>query len=107
MDARPVTPADLDRFRKMLGMLGSDQSGERSAAALKCSAWLREHSLTWADVSLPVVVDAGVQRRVSDDLERAVRRANPSRADRAAKRAMWEGQRYGADADGFEPGPRK
>lgn len=102
-----MTPSDLERFRRLAGLLGSEHVGERAAAALKCSDFLRSHSLTWADVSLPVVVDAGVERRVSDDLERAVRRANPSRADRAAKRAMWEARRHGADADGFEPGPRK
>ena len=100
-------PSDLERFRRLAGLLGSDQMGERAAAALKCSAMLKSFGLTWADVSLPVVVDGGTQRPVSEDLERAVRRANPSRADRAAKRAAWEAQRYGADADGFEPGPRK
>ncbi len=102
-----MTPADLERFRRLAGLLGSEHVGERAAAALKCSDLLKAHGLTWADVTLPVVVAAGAERRVSDDLERAVRRANPSRADRAAKRAAWKERSYGADADGFEPGPRK
>ena len=101
-----MTPSDLERFRKLAGLLGSDQVGERAAAALKCTELLKAHGLTWADVRLPVVVDGGVQRRVSDDLERAVRRANPSRAARAEKRAAWAARSYGADADGFDPGPR-
>lgn len=105
MDARSVTPADLDHFRKMLGMLGSDQAGERSAAALKCSSWLRDRGLTWSDVTLPVSgPDVLAQRSgmTAEDLERAVRRANPSRANQAEKRAAWEQARYAADADGFE-----
>lgn len=98
-----MTPVDLDRFKKLAGLLGSEHAGERAAAALKCTELLKAHGLTWSSVSLPVVVEAGV-RPVSDDLERAVRRANPSRADRAEKRAAWKERRYGADADGFESG---
>lgn len=98
-----MTLADLNRFRKILGLLGSDHVGERASAALLASNFLRERGFTWSSVSLPVVVDGGA-RRVSDDLERAVRRANPSRADRAEKRAAWKERSYGADSDGFETG---
>jgi hypothetical protein len=31
-------------------MLGSEHDGERAAAALKASNFLREHTLTWSDV---------------------------------------------------------
>lgn len=40
----------LDRFRKILGLLGSDHDGERSAAALKATAMLKAAGVTWADV---------------------------------------------------------
>lgn len=43
---------DLDRFRKVLGMLGSDQPGERSAAALKATEMLKESGVDWAAVSI-------------------------------------------------------
>ena len=43
---------DATRFRKIVGLLGSDQAGERSAAALKATAMLREAGKTWADVGL-------------------------------------------------------
>ena len=43
---------DLDRFRKVLGMLGSDQPGERSAAALKATEMLRESGVDWSAVSV-------------------------------------------------------
>lgn len=42
---------DLDRFRKVLGLLGSDHDGERSAAALRATAMLKEAGMGWADVS--------------------------------------------------------
>lgn len=42
---------DLDRFRKILGMLGSEHGGERSAAALKATAMLKEAGLTWENVT--------------------------------------------------------
>ena len=35
---------------KCLGMLGSDQAGERSAAALKADQIVRSNGLTWADL---------------------------------------------------------
>jgi len=96
-----VTPDDLARFRRLCGMLGSAHVGERAAAALKCCEFLGQHGLTWADVTLPVQPVAGA---IAPDLEQAVRRANPSRAHQAAKRAAWEQRRYGADEDGFEAG---
>lgn len=48
---------DVDRLRKMLGMLGSDQPGERSAAALKATELLRDAGMSWADVSVKQPTD--------------------------------------------------
>jgi hypothetical protein len=96
-----VTPTDLDRFRKICGLLASGHDGERAAAAKKASEFLAMKGLSWSDVVLPVKAVPGA---IGADLEQAVRRANPSRADRAAKRAAWKERSYGADADGFEPG---
>lgn len=101
-----MTPDDLARFRRIAGLLASDQIGERAAAALKCTELLKAHGLSWSDVTLPVSgPDVLAQRSGmnADDLERAVRRANPSRANQAEKRAAWAQARYAADADGFEP----
>lgn len=47
---------DEARFRKIIGLLGSDQVGERSAAALKATAMLRKGGKTWADVGLGATV---------------------------------------------------
>lgn len=41
---------DNDRFRKILGLLGSDQPGEVAAAASKATAMLKAEGLTWASV---------------------------------------------------------
>ena len=42
-----------DRLAKLLGMLGSDQAGERAAAAAKADQLIRQHGLQWADVVAP------------------------------------------------------
>lgn len=46
---------DLKKFRKVLGMLASDQVGERAAAAAKATEMLKVAGWTWADVSLPAL----------------------------------------------------
>lgn len=38
---------------KMLGMLGSDQAGERAAAAAKVDAWVKQRGLAWAELLIP------------------------------------------------------
>lgn len=43
---------DVDRFRRICGMLGSDHVGERSAAALKATEMLKGAGMTWATVEL-------------------------------------------------------
>lgn len=42
----------LDRFRKILGLLGSDHDGERAVAALKATAMLKASGATWGDVGI-------------------------------------------------------
>lgn len=42
----------LDRFRKILGLLGSDHDGERAVAALKATAMLKASGATWGDVAI-------------------------------------------------------
>lgn len=105
-----MTPADLERFRRILGMLGSEHVGERAAAALKCTEMLKAAGLTWSSVSLPVEQpDVLAQRREAmhrnmsaGTFEEIVREFD--RNSREAKRAAWRERSYGADADGFEPG---
>jgi hypothetical protein len=43
-------PREANRFSKILGLLGSDHDGERAAAALKATEFLRARSLGWFDV---------------------------------------------------------
>lgn len=108
-----MTPDDLARFRKILGLLGSDQVGERAAAAKKASEFLASHSLSWSDVTLPVSgPDVLAQRReaAGENLRRSAERpvsdldAATVRNYKAAQKAQWAASRYGADEDGFETG---
>lgn len=114
-----MTQADLERFRRLAGMLGSEHVGERAAAALKCTELLKAAGLTWSSVSLPVEQpDVLAQRRQSagvdlrqksepamSDLEEMIRARNRAGKEAAAARkAKWAPPRYGADADGSEPG---
>lgn len=41
---------DKERLLKLLGMLGSEHDGERAAAALKASQFLKKRNLSWSDV---------------------------------------------------------
>lgn len=105
-----MTPADLERFRKLAGLLGSEHAGERAAAALKCTALLKAAGLTWSSVSLPVEQpDVLAQRREAmhrnmsaGSFEEIVREFD--RNSREAKRAAWKERSYGADENGFELG---
>ena len=49
MSALPT--ADVEKFGKMLGLLGSDHDGERAAAARKATEFLRARQLGWCDVT--------------------------------------------------------
>lgn len=121
-----MTPADLERFRRLAGMLGSEHVGERAAAALKCTELLKAAGLTWSSVSLPVEQpDVLAQRReamgkskypsaqemqraanvAAREFDEAARKHNAAeQAKRDAVKAAWKERSYGADADGFEPG---
>lgn len=48
---------DVMRFRKVCGLLGSDQDGERASASLKATAMLKESGLGWGDVSVKQITD--------------------------------------------------
>jgi hypothetical protein len=52
MSAR-LDDAATDRLVKILGLLGSDQAGERASAAAKADALVRSAGLTWRDVVMP------------------------------------------------------
>lgn len=54
-----MTDAERQRLAAILGMLGSDQPGERAAAALKAEAFRKKHGLTWAElVAMPTPIVA-------------------------------------------------
>ncbi len=42
----------LARFQKICGMLASDHEGERSAAAVMATRFLKNNGKTWADVGV-------------------------------------------------------
>jgi hypothetical protein len=65
-------------------MLGSEHAGERSAAALKATQLLRQHGLTWADVTLPGAdeVDDLVMEVAAQEM---ARRSAWARASQAAR----------------------
>ena len=49
----PLADAELERFVRICGMLGSAFPGERAVAAEKASEFLRSRKLTWQDVLAP------------------------------------------------------
>ena len=50
MNAAELSPSNRDFLLKVCGMLGSDHGGERAAAALKASNFLRRNELSWSEV---------------------------------------------------------
>lgn len=54
---------DQSKFRKICGLLGSDQPGERSAAALKATTMLKSAGMTWAAVGISGAAPEQPQRR--------------------------------------------
>lgn len=108
-----MTPADLDRFRRILGMLGSEHTGERAAAALVATNFLEAHGLGWSDVSVPggaavpffeAAREAwkAEQAPAEPDMMQAARESKD--ALRKARRARWEQNADQPDADGFHGG---
>ena len=53
MSALP--PSDAVKFGKIIGLLASDQDGERAAAALKATEFLRARQLGWPAVAEALV----------------------------------------------------
>jgi hypothetical protein len=47
----PMDAKVRDRFRKLMGKLGSDYDGERASAAHLCTKLLLQHRLTWGEFS--------------------------------------------------------
>lgn len=50
MTVLSFNPQELDRFGKLLGLLGSNHDGERANAAAKATAFLADRQLAWTDV---------------------------------------------------------
>lgn len=48
-----VTEKEVLTLAKLLGLLGSDQMGERAAAALKAAQWVKQRGVSWKEVLLP------------------------------------------------------
>lgn len=61
MQQADLSPSHRELLVKLCGMLASDFDGERAAAALKASRFLRERALTWGEVIAP---DAGERIRI-------------------------------------------
>lgn len=104
-----MTPADLDRFRRLCGLLGSEHVGERAAAAAKATNWLTERGLGWQDLSVPggaAVPSGGPVHDVgpadAPDMMQAARESKD--ALRKARRARWGQNADQPDADGFHGG---
>ena len=45
-----LNPSAVARLAKICGLLGSDQDGERAAAAAAATRVLRDHGLSWSDL---------------------------------------------------------
>ena len=50
-----LNPSVAAKLAKICGLLGSDQDGERSAAAWQATRLLRTQGLSWADVFTPAL----------------------------------------------------
>lgn len=50
---KPLSDAALTRLAKILGMLGSNQPGERASAALRAGNILERNGLDWNDILAP------------------------------------------------------
>ncbi len=94
-----MNASDLERFRRLCGLLGSDQMGERAAAALKCCEFLGQHGLSWSDVLLPLPAEPA-EAIPPDELLRRRREEQ-----KASYKARWA--RTEPDADGFWSDGRK
>ena len=81
-----LTPHDATRLVKLLGLLGSDQAGERDAAGLAAHRMLRDRGLTWGDVIMP-----GPAAARSQGWEHAWREMVNICLSRPGSLRIWEG----------------
>jgi hypothetical protein len=58
-----------EKLIRILGMLGSDQPGERASAALKAAQLLRARKLTWFDIIPIPLVDHSYRSAAFDDTD--------------------------------------
>lgn len=80
-----MTPAQRERLAKLCGMLGSDQVGERAAAAVKIEEFRRAHNLTWQQI-LSLAPAQSASTFTAHDLETAYRRGfNAGKQDMEAQ----------------------
>lgn len=96
----PISSADRAKLAAILGRLGSDQAGERDAAALAATKFIRKLNTTWPEVlqgvSQAEALSAYVYERIKKRAERKAkleeRRADPKwqeRSFRARCRRNW------------------
>jgi len=60
-----LAQSDRTRLVKILCMLGSSHAGERDAAALAASRFLKTKCLTWADALTPQPIDRRLPERAT------------------------------------------
>lgn len=89
-----MTPADVERFHKLCGLLGSEHDGERAVAALKATEWLRERGLTWANVTVLGAVEEvdeiELQRRRNEAVKETFRQNRERGKAQHGFRSAWE-----------------
>jgi len=57
-----VEQENAHRLAKLCGMLGSSHDGERAAAALKATEFLKAHNLTWHDFVVRLAGTSGATK---------------------------------------------
>jgi hypothetical protein len=63
----PLTSCAADKLAKVCGLLGSDHDGERSAAALRATAILRDAGWTWRDLVERALAPAPPRAQAAND----------------------------------------
>src|SRR3712207_6352845 len=58
----PLSEQDIDRLVKLLGLLSSDQAGERATAGEMAWRFIKQRGLTWDEVLRPKVPAVTAQR---------------------------------------------
>ncbi len=61
-----MTPDDRKKLIRILGLLGSDQPGERASAALKAHQMVESSDTDWSELLAPAPVSRVVVRRVRE-----------------------------------------